>query len=535
MQSTEGNSQRIETDILNWTSFQDTGTGGEVLFTIPRKGILSGDYVTLNLSMIKAAATNKMPMCVGILGCLEEATLYYQNEAIQTTRYAGLRNRLMNLRDDPDIRSQKHNVEYGAFDLQEVRSGNDGANTLPGGFFYDGNQVGLDLTSIGVGQANVRVQNNADRDAQFDAGLTAATTANFRIRLSSIFPILSQIDLPLGLMNGQFTIRIRFADDVIGSRCVPSSDWTNANPMVETAHAFVPGNLIDPNTCNLVVDYIYYDNVEGQTNPYDLLEASIQSSGLELVYTDLVNIQVSAPNIARATPPAAGVNVDLIISNRLNLNNQVVRNLLIAMPRQLITTDLTNGGRMNAVQGRYESLASMGLARQGTLQLLVNNLPIFVNPLSNDAKCYTELSSALGTTFKVNQGASSFFNQMAVGGDLIEPANSYQASSTSTAGGVIYRLNHFAYGKSTSWAVDAVTGDELMSGLNGTEGYLGIDLTHTRANVVGAGTTVGSSPLELIITKVATNAVYAAQQIVVWCECERILKIHSGELFVSGS
>ena len=74
-----------------------------------------------------------------------------------------------------------------------------------------------------------------------------------------------------------------------------------------------------------------------------------------------------------------------------------------------------------------------------------------------------------------------------------------------------------------------------MSGLNGTEGYLGVDLTHTRANVIGAGTTVGSSPLELIITRVATNAVYSAQQVIVWAECERILKIHSGELFVSGS
>ena len=414
IKGTEGQSQRIETDILNWTSFQDTGTGGEVLFTIPRKGVLAGDYVTLNLSMLKATGTNKMPMAVGILGCIEEATLYYQNESIQTTRFAGLRNRIMNLREDPDVRSQKHNVEYGAFDLQDVREGRDGIapldNTtkLPGQFFYDGNQVGLDLTSVGTGQANVNILNNADRAPQFDAAPLAADSANYRIRLSSIFPILSQIDLPLGLMNGQFTIRIRFADDVIGSRCVPSSTWTAANPMVETQHAFVPGNLIDPNTCNLVVDYIYYDTEEGETNPYDLLAASIAQGGLELVYTDLVNIMIAAPNLT-ASP---GSNQDITISNRLNLNNQVVRNLIIAMPRQIDTSDLVRGGRMNWVQGRYESLASQGLKRQTTLQLLVNNLPIFVNPLSNDAKIYTEVSAALGTTLKVNQGATSWFNQM---------------------------------------------------------------------------------------------------------------------------
>jgi hypothetical protein len=527
----EGQSQRIETDILNWTSFQDTGTGGEVLFTIPRKGVLAGDYVTLNLSMLKATGTNKMPMCVGILGSIEEATLYYQNESIQTTRFAGLRNRIMNLREDPDVRSQKHNVEYGAFDLQDVRTGSGPNAGLPGQFFYDENQVGLDLEDFGVGAATINARNNADRAPQFDAAPLAADSANYRIRLSSIFPILSQIDLPLGLMNGQFTIRIRFADDVIGSRCVPSSTWTDAAVPIETQHAFVPGNLIDPNTCNLVVDYIYYDTEEGETNPYDLLAASIAQGGLELVYTDLVNIMISAPNLAAS--PAA--NQDLIISNRLNLNNQVVRNLIIAMPRQINTSDDVLGGRMNWVQGRYESLASNGLLRQGTLQLLVNNLPIFVNPLSNDAKIYTEVSAALGTTLKVNQGATSWYNQQVQAtGDGIDPANSYQMSSAPVGGGAAYRLNGFAYGKSTSWGEDAA-GVELATGLNATEGYMGIDLTHTRANVVGAGTSVGTSPMQLIITKVATSTNYEAQQVIVWCEAERIMRISNGELFVSGS
>ena len=250
-----------------------------------------------------------------------------------------------------------------------------------------------------------------------------------------------------------------------------------------------------------------------------------------MVYTDLVNINVAAPNLA-AVPAAS---TDLIISNRLNINNQVVRNLLIAMPRQIDTTDLTGGGRMNWVQGRYESLATQGIPRQGTLQLMVNNLPIFVNPLNTDSKMYTEVSSALGTTMKINQGATSWFNQQeqvgaAVG---IDPINSYQMSSTSTAGGVFYRLNGLCYGKSTSWGVDAI--GEITTGLCGTEGYLGVDLTHTRENVVGAGTSVGTSPLELIITKVATTSQWEAQQIIIWGECERMMRISNGELFVSGS
>ena len=533
IKGTELQSQRVETDILNWTSFNDTGVGGEVVFTLPRKGIMAGEFASLQLSLLKGTATNKLPMCVGILGCIEEATLFYQNEAVQSTNFAGLRNRLMNLREDPDVRSQKHNVEYGAFDLQEVRHGKDGANNLPGQFFYDGNQVGLDLTSVGVGQANVQAYNNADRDPQFDAGTTAATTAAYRCRLSSIFPILEQLDIPLGLMNGQFTIRIRFSDDVIGNRCVPSSSWNNANPMVETQHAFVGDNRIDPNTCNLCIDYIYYDNEEGKVNPYDLLASSIAQGGLELVYTDLVNINVSAPN--EAAQPAAST--DILISNRLNINNQVVRNLLIAMPRQITTTDLALGGRMNQVQGRYESLASQGIPKQGSLQLLVNNLPIFVNPLNTDSKMYTEVSSALGTTMKVNQGATSWFNQQfenPPGTVGLNPINSYQMTSTTTAGGVAYRLNGFAYGKSTSWSRDGA-GLDFPSGLCGTEGYLGVDLSHTKENIIGAGTSVGTSPLELIITKVATLQEWEAQQIVIWAECERIMRISSGDLFVSGT
>jgi hypothetical protein len=535
----EEQSMRVETDILNWSTFNDTGTGGQVLFTLPRKGILDGNYVTLNLSMLKAAATNKLPMNVGILGCLESATLYYQNEAIQTTEFAGQRNRLMNLKEDSDIRNQKHNVEYGCFDGQKVRSGvvsvTAGAyvagQPFPGQFFYDPDIVGLDLSSVGVGAAFIQALNNADRDPQFDAGLTAATTANYRIRLSQIFPLLSQVELPLGLLNGQFTIQIRFSDDVIGNRCVPSSTWTNADPTVETRHNFVPGNLIDPNTCNLVVDYIYYDVEEGTENPYDLLAANMQAGGQELVYTDLVNINISAPNLAAA--PAAIVTQ--AISNRLNVNGQVIRNLLIAMPRQVTTTDLALGGRMNQVYGRYESLASMGNPAGSTLQLLVNNLPIFPSPLNTDGKIYSELCEALQTECKVNQGSSSLFNQVNANGLAIDPKQSYQMSSTIPgAPAVDYCLNGFCFGKSTSWSLDAA-GRELMSGLDGTDSYMGIDLTHTREHVVNAGTTIGTSPLQLEIVRSLTPAVFAAQQVIVWIEAERIMRISNGDIFVSGS
>jgi len=529
----EEQSQRIETDILNWTSFNDTGTNGSVLFTLPSKGILVGDYITLNLSLLKGTATNKMPMNTGILGCLEECSLLYQNECIQTTRFAGQRNRLMNLKDDSDTRNQKHNVEYGAFDGMDVRSGRNGATPYPGQFFYSHDIVGLDLTSVATGEVNIQALNNADRDPQFDAGATAATTANFRIRLSKLFPILSQIDLPLGMLNGQFTILIRFADDVIGNRCVPSSTWSAATPAVETAHAFVADNLIDPNTCNLVVDYIYYDTEEGEANPYDILQTQINTDPPQLVYTDLVNIQIAAPNVTVA--PAAGT-IDLVrISNRLNVNNQVIRNLLIATSRQVDTSDLTLGGRMNQVYGRYESIASYGLTSNTTLQLLVNNLPVFPNDLNTDSKIYSEVCSALGTTLKVNQGGTSFFNQALPTGDLFNPQQSYQMAGSLVAGpSVGYVANGFCFGKSTSWSEDAL-GLEVMSGLCGTDSYMGINLAHTDLNSIGAGTTVGTSPLQLEITRNLTNAVYSPLHIMVWAEAERIMRISNGDIFVSGS
>ena len=52
---------------------------------------------------------------------------------------------------------------------------------------------------------------------------------------------------------------------------------------------------------------------------------------------------------------------------------------------------------------------------------------------------------------------------------------------------------------------------------------------------MGAGTSVGTSPLELVITKVATLEEWSAQQIVIWAETERMMRISNGELFVSGS
>ena len=79
--STEPSSQRVETELLLPTSFNQQSA----LFTLPQKGILDGD-LQLQLSLKAANGNQRMPLTVGILGCIDTITMYYNNELIQQTR-----------------------------------------------------------------------------------------------------------------------------------------------------------------------------------------------------------------------------------------------------------------------------------------------------------------------------------------------------------------------------------------------------------------------------------------------------------------
>jgi hypothetical protein len=532
--SAEPSSQRVETELLLPTSFSQQSA----LFTLPQKGILDGD-LQLQLSLKSADGNQRMPLTVGILGCIDTITMYYNNELIQQTRNVAYKARMNNTFVEPEVRNQTHNVQFGAFDGLDVKTGNNagvvvatGQNLL-GQYFLNREIVGLDNDTLGGTDPLIGADrlNNFDRAPGFRITDSASTTPEYRVKLKDLLPILGQVSIPLGLLTGRFTIQIDWSRDIIGNRVVPTSTWSEAAPSVETDNDFVVGNDILQNSCQLIVDYIYFDEVPDKKSPMDLIAEQMASSGLDLIYTDYVNIDISIQN--RAAPIAAATRVQE--QHYLGLDHQVVRNITCALPRQVTNNELKQGGRMNTVYGKFESVASMG---DSSLQLTCNNQPIFPLPLNMDAKMYQSLCEVYGSPCKLNQGQTSWYNQTGGTTDVAFPRDYFGTSSvedvTFNNGSEKYRLNSFVFGKSWTYTYD--TSDRIkMNGVCGTEQYLGINLSHTRENIANAGLTIGRSPITIRLERTLTPKLWEAQQLLCWAECERQMTLRSGTIFVSGS
>ena len=527
---TEPSSQRVETELLLPTSFSQQSA----LFTLPQKGILSGD-LQLQLSLKAANANQRMPLTVGILGCIDTISMFYNNELIQQTRNVAHKARMNNTFIEPEIRNQTHNVQFGAFDALMVKTGNTGNSNPPqnliGQYSLNTEVVGLENLSSGAGDAlmNQMENNNFDRADGFRITDDNNTTPEYRVKLKTLLPLLGQVSLPLGLLQGRITIQIDFSRDVIGNRVLPNSTWSNnANPALETANPFVAGNDIVQSKCQLIVDYIYYDEVPDKKSPMQLIEEEMNGRGLDLIYTDYVNIDISLPNLD-AQPQAKTLRK---YQHFLGLDHQVVRGITCALPRQVDNTDTTDGGRMNTIYGKYESVASQG---PSTLQLTCNNQPIFPLPLNMDCKIYQALCEVYGTACKLNQGQTSWYNMVSGNNDTVVHSRNYFGTSgvEINDAGASYRLNQLVFGK--SWTYTIQNNTLKMNGVNGTEQYLGINLSHTPENVANAGLTIGRTPISLQIERTLTPQLWEAQQLVVWAECERQMTLRNDTIFVSGS
>ena len=465
-------------------------------------------------------------------------TMYYNNELIQQTRNVAYKARMNNTFVEPEIRNQTHNVQFGAFDGLEVKEGNRaGGNTsFKGQYYLNREIVGLENSTVGPTDALILAGalNNMDRANGFRIETDASTTPEYRVKLKDLLPILGQVSIPLGLLTGRFTIQIDWSRDVIGNRVVPASTWTDANPSVETPRPFVPGNDIVQNNCQLIVDYIYFDEIPDKKSPMDLIAEQMATSGMDLIYTDYVNIDISLPNLAVADIPAQNITTTRKYQHFLGLDHQVVRNITCALPRQVTTSELLQGGRMNTIYGKYESVASMG---PNTLQLSCNNQPIFPMPLNMDPKIYQGLCEVYGSPCKLNQGQTSWYNQT---GGAAEVGSQYDFFGTSGVlqapggAGAEYRLNARVFGKSWTYTVDT-SAHVKMNGVCGTEQYLGVNLAHTRENVANAGLTIGRSPITIQLERTLTSQLWEAQQLLCWAECERQMTLRSGTIFVSGS
>ena len=482
-----GQSQFVETRKIQPTS-GSTGGGsqGQIRFLLPKQGILDKDsYISFQIT---APAQNsnryRLPIASGAYSVLDVATLYCGGYQVQQTRGLGHLLTMKQYYRTPHDRDKKQAIRNGCFLGQMVDT--NVAGTITGLWNVDTTQDWCLDAAPGakVVNAGYDITGNANPVGEGPGG---NVSPEWRIYLADLFPILYNENLPLGLLEDQMSIVIDLGpDNCRGERTITlgGQNWSSADGNA---------NVVNP---ELNIDLIFYDDPIGQPTTMDEM-AKFFESGERLVFTDNTFVQSTQPAVGG--PGTSTTNV------LLGLDHQVVRHILMATT---ILNDYAGPPNTagNSLLGQY---CSMGSRLKNTLQININNQPVFPNELDQDNKIFNQLSQVFPTPFKVNSAMSSFVGQ-------VDTANGNIVLTQRRITDKTFQLTEY-------------------NRLIGEAHYYGVNLSKTHQNVLNAGTSIGRQPVELIFgdTKVAEDL--AGRQLLIWANCERMLSIVKGKINVSGS
>mgnify|MGYP003639598294 CR=1 FL=1 len=496
----ESQSQRVETRLIEPRSFSQS----QAVFELPQEGILSDDIalqLQLTTSETNGNQRNDLPLGAGILGCLDRVEMFFGTTLINAVENAPHLLQMKNCLIDQDIRDQTHNVYLGSFTGMKAVKGV-GANAY-GKLAL--NSINTDIAAnteasqgvLGLVQNTITETNKLDH---FRTTAAATTTPFWTIKLKDIFPVLSQIPLPLFALKERVRFVFHFSADLAGNRCVAGNTAAGGG-----ATPFTTGNTILQSSCKLSTDLIYYEDQVGIPSPMLRIQQELEK-GVSLVMTDYVNVISTLP----AKVVAAGQSAEQPLSVLLGLDHQIVRNILIATPGQ------PNFGALptepaNRLLGNYLSKASQA---NTTLQVSINNENIFPSPLNTTSKLYNEFSQVEDVPLKVNRGLYS-----ADGQTIITPgATLYDKDPNQTA----FDTGLFFHG---------IPQSELDFAMN----YIGINLSKDAGmNYVGNGTQIGRQPVIVTLSRTRTNQDQDQLRVLLWAEVERMMMIKSGNIFMSG-
>ncbi len=518
LSSGEAQDMRVETRILEPRTFSQSSAGGQMSFDLPKEGLLDQD-VFLDIQMTNpdfgaAGALMGMPVMAGILGCLQTGTIYYNNILLQQTTELAQLLQLKMCFVEQDIRDQTYQVKVGSFSglMADTDSLTAAGATSVGKYSFNAGIEGRNIVGLQQGIVTATGARNPDQYDKVNDYRIAQSTADaptYSVPLKWIFPFLTQIQLPLGLLQGQIRIVFDLYPDFNGNRGIRYSAVPAAGA-APGAGNFTAGQIITENSVRLVVDLVYFDDVPGQPSPMERLAAEVMR-GIELVYTDYTYIE-------SVVTAGGGALQSKDVNTLCGLDHQVVRNLLVAIPNQVDYTDLAQTAPNNPILGNFGSTASQG---QTTLQVVINNQNVYPNAIDSDAKLFNEISQVFNTPQKTLKGLTSWVGSTtgaALNANVVQEA---------------FPRDKWMCGLGPGAGAGVVGCGE--SCLQGSLAYYGVNLSRTHDNVLGAGTAIGKSPVEVRLTLQQTAEVLRARRLMIWAECERVMVIKNGQIMVSGS
>jgi len=429
-------------------------------FVLERKGILdAGSTFTFAVTCDAAAdADDKafLPARTGINSLIKQAVLKVGTKVLATSTdfnyYETMRRQFKTCEE----KALKDMIKVGTMDnLEPENSGN-------GLYQMADTQYPTSLPAATDGLVNSFISIKSD----------PTTTPVFQVKLSDLFPMARNLQLPLFVINEQVSVEFTFQ----------TQGATGKGSVVSFASGYTGSEAISVSSlnCQFLADYLTYDDATMD----ETAQMVMSDTGMILPYEDLLLTTATLPASAATTKSVS----DIAVANRR------VRAILLHQ-----SSNLTN-----AILGKYASPAAN---IPEAYNLRINDVLYYPRPVQREATKYTQLSQVFGVDLNVGNAEYSL-DTITNKQDATHPINNH-----------VIGVNTFA--------------GHNQQVLEGQQHFVGVNLSTSPLNILGTGTLVGQKPIQFEIDYFNTAINGPARTLRFYSLVERQFTLKGGNVFVS--
>ncbi len=478
----EDQNTKVESDVLEAQTINEN----YATFNLQKKGLLSPSsrlIIPLYASGLNKANC-RLPMYSGAY-IIKNATIRTGSGVVlaQSSRI----NMLCSMRNawkDQSSRQRRGQFVNGCWNVWEYTTDNNGT----GNVVYTG--------KYGIGGLE-----GADQKPRFKLGETDGNGAindddcvEYSIALSELFPEMMPITLPLFALSESVQLFLEFA---------PQQERKVSGVGVEATQGDV---LINTNQVKFVSDHIYYSG----DSMSKLQAVTTTSTGLPIAYGDYNTIDLT---YTKPTTPAAGSVAKKTFVNSIGMAGLRVKHLLMNVHNNDASQQLAQ-----KIGGNFATVGDRGGSGSCELQLQVNNINYYNEPLTND-EFWRELTDCYGVDASIPYPVYTAVGAVSDGkfGDTANVIGTVKDRCLITTDGVF-----------TGTPVE-------QRHLLASQQYMGVNFTHDRTNNGMNGIEVGQSPVQITFSKNFTDLdAYNLENTIFAC-VQRVMVIKNGDVIVNFS
>lgn len=436
---------------------------GFARFVLEKKGILDvGSTFTFSVHPTDATGDDQayLPVKTGIHSLIKRAVLKVGTKVLATSDDYGFYQTIKRAFKTNEEKSQKDLVKVGSCDVLEPDNQGDGK--------YQMKSLVYSNATTGLIDPSIRLR------------VSETECPVFSIKLSELFPMMKNVQLPLYLIAEHVSVELTFNTQ--------SATQTGIIALFSDGYAGGTGIKVGQDNCKFLADYLTYENERMDATA----KLVMSETGLVMPYEDLI---LTSSNVPAFAPAPTGTNVVAQQTTRdLGLSGRNVRNILLHDHKQ-VTDSL--GGIYTADAYNVPD----------AYNFRINDKLVYSRDIINEARKQNQLSQVFSTN--INCISAEYSDDVLV--DKLSPNQPRNQDVVST---------------------NSCQGHQMTT-LQGRQHYIGVDLSVSPLNVAGAGMLVGQKPVECLRTIYRTATDNFNRDLRFFSTVERMMTLKNGMVFVS--